>query len=280
MKKHIVTIIIAFIVSFFVVHFTANDKPQKAEKRETVFEKVMRTKTIECGYFVEPPFTIVNEVTGEPAGLSVDLIEIIASKLSLDVVWKEQINFGTFTEDLNTRRYDAVCGSILVLPRAGTIDYTQSYAYAPIYGYVKPDNTDFDQAFGDIDWSTKTVSGIDGEGATTIVQDTLPQAQLNVLPQNASVSEMLMAVDTNKADIGFAMPTVFENFKRNNPGKLRQAQLDRPLYTYAVSFGIARSAHDFKALLNNALTQLIVSGELQSLANKHDPQNYFTYPGQ
>ncbi len=245
---------------------------------DNVYDRVMKTRTIECGYFVEPPFTIRNEVTGEFSGIAVDLIEMIANDLNLKVKWKEQMSFATFQDDLNNNKYDIVCGGIFVLPRGGRADYTNSFSYASMIGYTQPDNKKFDKPFNNVDWSKETIAGLDGEGATTAAQKLLPEAKMNVLPQLSSISEMLMLVSTGKADIGFVLPSVFKNFNETNPGKLREAKLGRPLYTYDVSFAVARNQYEFKSMINNSLRQLIASGELKDLFTKYDPDGYFDFP--
>ena len=89
---------------------------------------------------------------------------------------------------------------------------------------------------------------------------------------------MLLTVSTGKSDIGFVLPSVFEDFDSANPGKLRKANLDKPLYTYEVSFGIAREQEAFKTLINNGLRQLQTSGELSVIFDKYDPRHHFNYP--
>ncbi len=245
---------------------------------DSVYNRVMEKRTIDCGYFVEPPFTLKDEATSEYSGLAVDLTKMIAKELDLKVNWKEQISFATFPEDLNANKYDMVCGSIFALPRAGRMDYTSPYAYVSMVGYVRPDNEKLDKAFNDVDWSDVTIVGLDGEGATTAAQKLLPEAKMQVLPQLSNISEMLLTVASGKADVAFVLPSVFEDFNKANPGKLRKAKLDKPLYSYAVGFGIAKGQEEYKALINNVLRQYTVSGELKSLFEKHDPDGFFEYP--
>ncbi|GEM_PF-7066169 len=263
--------------AFLIVLLTIFSFPAIAADKD-VYDRVMKTGVIECGYFIEPPFTMKDEATGEYSGISVELIEQIAKDLGLKVKWKEQISFATFPQDLNNNRYDMVCGSIFVMPRAGAIDYTKAYSYASMYGYVKPEDTAFDKKFKDIDWSKVTIAGLDGEGATGAAQKLLPQARMNVLPQLSNISEMLLTVATGKSDIGFVLPSVFDDFNKANPNKLKKASLDKPLYTYEVTFGIAREQDAFKSMINNGIRQLSTSGELASIFEKYDPKHYFDYP--
>lgn len=252
--------------------------PAAAQQKETAYDRVMRTHTMRCGYFIEPPFTARDENTGHMSGIAVDLAETMARELDIKIQWSEQISFATFPEDLQNGRYDAVCGSVFTLPRAGVMDYTTPYAFVPVYGFVKPANQSLDQSFAAVDWSKVTIAGLDGEGATTAARKMLPQAKFTILPQLSNISEMLMLVTTGKADIAFVLPSVFADFDKTNPGALRQAKLDKPLYTYAVAFGIPRGQMEFKFMLDNTMTQLIASGELAAIHKKYDPAGLFRQP--
>jgi ABC-type amino acid transport substrate-binding protein len=252
--------------------------PAVAQQKESAYDRVMRTHTMRCGYFIEPPFTIRDENTGHMRGIAVDLAEAIAKELDIKIVWSEQISFGTFPQDLQSGRYDAVCGSVFTLPRAGVIDYMTPYAFVPVYGYTKPANQTFDKPFAAIDWSKVTIAGLDGEGATMAARKMLPQAKFTILPQLSNISEMLMLTGTGKADIAFVLPSVFADFDKTNPGVLRRANLDRPLYVYAVAFGIPRGQMEFKSMLDNTMTQLTASGELAAIHKKYDPTGVFRQP--
>ncbi len=276
--KKIATLLITLVMGACLWSMIGPKAQAFGAEKQTIYDRVMDTRTIRCGYFIEPPFTLQDPNTGEFSGLSVDLVNMIAGELGLKVEWTEQISFATFAQDLKNQRYDMVCGSVFIMARAGQMDYSQPYTHVPIHGYVRADDTRFDHDFSDIDWQETKISALDGEGATTAVQKILPEAQLQTLPALSNIAEMLLTVETGKTDIGFVLPSVYADYNKNNPGKLREAKLGKPLYTYAVSFGIAQGEHDFKAMINNMIEQLQVSGELETLIDKHDPEKLFGRP--
>lgn len=279
MKKTFLNTLIIGLIIVICGLITIGNEPSAAKpKHKSVYQRVVDSGVLRCGYFIEPPFGMEDPNTGELSGLSIDLTRMIAEELNLKIEWVEQISFATFPQDLKNKRYDMVCGDIFILPRGGMIDYAQPYTYVSVHGYVRPDNTTFDKRFDDVNWSNTTIAGLDGEGATTAALKILPQAKMNILPQRSDISEMLLNVATGKSDIGFVLPSVYEDFNKANPEKLRPAKLDKPLYTYAVSFAIAPEEHAFKSLINNTLTKLIASGELDSLFNKYDPKGHFKRP--
>lgn len=207
--------------------------------------------------------------------MSVELTKKVAKELGLEIDWVEEINFATFSQDLKNGRFDMVCGDLFILPRGGQVDYTDPYLFVSVNGYVKPENTNFDKPFDQVDWSKVTIAGLDGEGATTAARKLLPEAKMNILPDLSSISAMLLNVADGKSDIGFVLPSVFENFNENNPGKLREAKLGKPLYTYPVGFGVAPGETEFKALINQVILALNTSGELDAVIEEYDPKGYF-----
>jgi ABC-type amino acid transport substrate-binding protein len=212
------------------------------------------------------------------SGIAVELAESIAHDIGLKLEWAQSVNFSTLTEDLAQGRYDAICASVFNLSRAGRIDYTLPYAYVPVYGHARVGDSRFDSGFASVDWSKVTVAGLDGEGATNAALQALPQAQFAILPQGSQIAEMLLSVADSKADIAFVLPTVFGSFNANNPGKLVRVQSDRPLYTFAVSFGIKPGEFAFKNMLDISLRQRIASGQLGALFAKYDPSGFFFQP--
>jgi ABC-type amino acid transport substrate-binding protein len=268
-------IIAIAVIVFAAGHFLLSSRAERsgvegsATKQETAYERVMRTKILRCGYFIEPPFTMVDG-SGTKSGIAADLITQIAAEIGLRIEWTQEINLATMTEDLEYKRYDAVCGGLFILTRSGRIDYTAPFAKTALHGYVRADDVRFDRLISDVDWPSIKISGMDGEGATAAARKILPQAQLEILPQNAQIAEMLLSVSSGKTDIAFVIPGVFKNFDMNNPGLLKQAGLDRPLYVYNFAFGLPVEEPGLKRLLDIAIAQRQVSGELEQLIRKYD----------
>ncbi len=268
------TIILAVAASWLV----ASRATAPTVHTQSVYERVLASGTLRCGYFEEAPFTIIDPNTGKKSGIAVDLAEKVAAELGLKVEWVGAISWGTLGADLENGRYDAICGSLFNLPRAGRIGYTNPYTYVPAYAYTQNGRTEFDNKFDTLDWTKITVAGLDGEGSTTIALKKLPQAKFNILPQTSQIAEMLTSVADKKADMGFVMPTVFKNFDKANPGRLRKIQSDKPFYVFNVSFGVKPDEADFKNMLDFEMRNLASDGTLQSLFDKYDPDGLLFRP--
>jgi ABC-type amino acid transport substrate-binding protein len=126
-----------------------------------------------------------------------------------------------------------------------------------------------------MDWSSVTVAGIDGEGATTTVMKLHPEAKIVALPPASQIPEMLNMVVGKKADMGFVLPTVYKSFNDNNPGVLKRIESKEPLSVFSVGFAIKPEEQGLKNMLDIVIRQMIVSGELEKLVNKYDPDGLF-----
>ena len=274
----VLTAFLSLVVAFATVKYVAPKNSEPAVVKESVYELVIRTGTLRCGYFEEAPFTIVDPNTGKKSGIAVDLVEKIASELGLKVEWTSEINFGMLTEDLKMGRYDAVCASLFALPRAGRIDYTMPYTYVPVYGFTQKGRTEFDNKLDQLDWTKVSIAGIDGEGITSVLQKKYPQAKFVILPQTSQIADMLTNVVDKKADIGFVLPTVFKSFDANNPNMLQKIATDAPFHVFNVTFGMKPDEPAFKDMLDNMIRILSTNGYMDELFKKYDPDGLLFRP--
>lgn len=277
MKKFL-GILLTIILSAFVSYAVATHTAFHTANPKSVYDSVLDSGTLRCGYFEEAPFTIVDPNTKQMSGIAVDLAAKITSKLGLKIEWTGVANPGTFVEDLSAGRYDLICGSVFNLPRGGRLDYTIPYAYAPVYGYTQTGRTEFDGELNQFDWSKISIAGLDGEAITVTAHDTFPQAHLIILPQSAQIADMLTSVASNKADIGFAVPTVFKDFDKNNPNKLKRVSGNTPFHTFSLSFAMKSNEPALKNTIDFIIRDMVVSGELQALFKKYDPDGLLFQP--
>ncbi|MDX2027855.1 MAG: transporter substrate-binding domain-containing protein [Alphaproteobacteria bacterium] len=274
-------ILLSVIISVALSWLVLNQHPgiQGSSARKTsVYEKVISSGTLRCGYFEEAPFTFIDPNTGKKSGIAIELAEKIASELGLKVEWTTAVNFGALVDDLTNNKYDAICASLFSLPRGGRIDYTAPYAYVPVYAYTQAGRAEFDNKLEQLDWSKISVAGLDGEGGTTAARKKLPEAKFVLLPQNMQIADMLTSVADKKADMAFVMPTVFKNFDKNNPGKLTKVAADKPFHVFTVTFGIKSGEPALKNMLDFMMRNLAAEGYVEGLFRKYDPDNLLFQP--
>jgi len=248
-----------------------NDKP-------SAYQRVMKKGLLRAGSFEEPPFTYYDVKTGKRSGIAVTLAEKILDGVNLKLEWVAA-NFSSFVDDLETTHYDAICASVFLLPRAGRIDYATPYAYVPVHGYVRTDETRFGSELMQLNDPRYIVSSIEGEGIAIVAHQKFPRARFLDLPANASLAESLLNVVQHKADVAFVMPAMFAEFDKNNPGLMKPIASEEALQIFAVAFAFRPGEEALKSLFNNNLQRMIVSGEMDDIFGEFDPNHYLLRPG-
>jgi len=261
---------LSFVLAAMALWLAFSHNPASNPAKGSAYDRVMRTHTLRCGTFEEPPFTMQNVNTNARTGIAVALAERIAHDLNLKLEWVPISNFATLGEDLRNGRYDAICASVFNMPRAGTIDYTTQYIYVPVYAYTQAGRTADFPNISKIDSKQTKIIGMDGEGATTIARQRLLNATFSILPEVSSIPEMLTALASHKGDIAFVMPTIFANFDHNNPGKLQKIP-GAPFHVFPVSFAIAPNEPALKDTMDIIIQNLKTSGELDEIIDHYDP---------
>jgi ABC-type amino acid transport substrate-binding protein len=69
----------SLVLQFSLGHMMDKPKPVEVKKIETGYERVMRTKTLRCGYFAWAPYLIKDANTGKFSGAGHDIIEAMAA---------------------------------------------------------------------------------------------------------------------------------------------------------------------------------------------------------
>ncbi|MGE4351689.1 MAG: substrate-binding periplasmic protein [Bdellovibrionales bacterium] len=275
MKSFLLSLATSLVVFFLFFHFGGAPSTVPEKQTETAYARVLRTKTLHCGWFAEPPFTNVDPNTGEKSGIVVDIVNQIASDYDLKVSWETISNFAMMGEDLKQGKYDAICASLISMPRGGLIDSVQPFVYVPAYAYVRSDETRL-TALEQLNDSAYRIAGQEGAAVLQVARQKFPNAQFHIIP-SAELSEMLTSVVANKADVAFMIPTFFQQFLKNNPGTMKQLDAT-PLQLFTFAFGVKPEEDGLKSLINNTLERMMASGELADIFKKYDPQGDLIYP--
>lgn len=242
-----------------------------AAKKETAYERVLRTGTLRCGYAVWPPYVLNKDInTGEISGAAKDIIEEAAQNLSLKVEWVEEAAWGTFPEALKAGRFDVMCTPVGVFAhRAREIRFTTPAFYSPVYAYVRADDTRFDNGFDHLNDPAMRISAQDGEGSAMIAQKHFPKATLVSIQQLSDLAQIFLNVTNNKADIVFNTPDAAQGFIDKNPGKLKRVGT-QPFETYSIAYSVAMNEPNLQEMLNNALLEIQNKGIIDRYLNQYD----------
>src|SRR5438874_1363658 len=77
-----------------------------------VYDRVMSSGVIHCGYVVYPPGLLKDPNTGKLSGVFYDIMESAAKSLQLRLEWTEEVGWGSMIEGLQANRYDMICSPV------------------------------------------------------------------------------------------------------------------------------------------------------------------------
>lgn len=272
MRTILASIALSLLAVWGYLHFAA-PQTATAAKPETAFDRVMRTGTLRCGYYVFPPMLNFDEETRKPYGLGVDIIEAIAAKTSLKMEWTEEVNFGNWVPGLMTKRYDAIC--LPMWPTAAMAREARFGApimYAAMWPFAKAGDKRFDGNPESMNQPNVTIAVMEGNTVLELVNALFPKAKQHVIPGNADYGLAVEAVRTGKADVFLWDSNGAFQYQRNNPNTLHRIALEEPLQIMPFALVAARGEHDLIHLLDTGLQDLATTGALERLISKWEPE--------
>jgi ABC-type amino acid transport substrate-binding protein len=284
-------IIAVAVVVFAVGNWLSSRTPDRAEgspsiisgdssaaprndNRESVFDRVMRTKTIRCGYFIRAGFLMKDVNTGAFSGIAHDYVEELAKSLSLTVDWAEEIGSGDIATALQTGRVDAQCSVIWpTSARARAMDFVAPVALTPLVAVVRADETRFNGDYAQLNATQFSGAFVDGSTMGMVTQRNFANAKPHSLPQLSALTEPLVDVAGGKADFALSDSFLAHNFMAKNPGKLKILS-PNSLGVYTNALFIKQDEYKFKRMLDVATQELIQTGVIDRIIKKYD-----IYPG-
>ena len=246
-------------------------------KKETAYERVLRTGLLRCGYAMWPPLVLNKDPnTGELTGIAKDIIETAARNLSLKVEWVEETGWGDYPQGLNNGRFDVFCAtSWQSSAKAREIRYTAPMFYNPVYAYVRADDKRFDNGFDILNDPQYKISGQDGEVSEFIASRFFPKASYVGQPQLSELGLIFLNFATGKADIVFNAPDTADDFITKNPNTLKRVSID-PFMLSGTAYSVAMNEANLQQMLDSAILEMINNGTLNAILDNHKaPRDQF-----
>jgi ABC-type amino acid transport substrate-binding protein len=264
------------LTSAAFVKFAVKDHITPIAATESAFDRVMRTKTIRCGYVVYAPTIIRDPNTKQLSGIMHDVIEGIAQRLELKVDWVEEATWATYMEGLYTNRYDAVCAAAWAnnlgeWPKSETVG---PVFYSGITIWVRPDDHRFDNNLALINDAGVTIASIDGTIPGRIAATDFPKAKILSLPQSGDHSFNLLNVANGKADVTMVENYTGNEYLANNPSALRNITPQSPVRIYPNVFLVGKGEYKLQTMLQMVLNDMQNNGEIDKIIARYEK-----YPG-
>ena len=272
-----VSVLLSIVVVLAVVKTTAPTESASVvaagAQSESVYDRVIRTGIIRCGYMPSPLYLEVEPNTKQISGLVYDFVTQLAKNLGLKVEWTEEVGRGDFIAALEANRFDVYCTTISInAERARRVNYILPHVIDRFDPYVRIDDARFDENVMAINNKEIRIVAKEGDIFGKIAQRKFPEAQLIELPQLSAETDPMLYLDTGKADVVLNTPMVFSHYSRNNPNRIRKVKMSGPFVFGAEAMAIKAGDYRFERMLSLASTEMQGNGQMQEIYQKYDPE--------
>jgi ABC-type amino acid transport substrate-binding protein len=271
-KLFLLVLLVAVVTSFLTAHFMQPSSGGGTEKQahESAYERVMRTGILRCGYINYPPHFIIDPNTSKKSGIMHDIIEEAARLLKIKVEWVEELGWGNTVTAIQSHRIDAVCTSFWQNPVEGKyLSFSMPLFYSGVTPYVQSD----DDRFADLSLLNDpaiSISATDGNMAFLIAQQDYPKAKILSLPNMSEETNQLLNVAMGKADVTFIETYLGEEYRQNNPNKLKPLFLSHPIRLFGNTVALPLNDVPLKSMLDSAFVQMLYGGSIDRIIKKYE----------
>lgn len=270
----IMTIILSVVISLGISHYLNASKDAVSETaKESVFDRVMRTNTLRCGYAIATPWTMIDPNTKQISGVNYDITNAIAQKIGLKVDWVEETGWGVAEQGLAADRYDMLCGNVCIDPRrARAATFSTPFLHIPLVAIVRADDHRFDSGLKSINSPDVKIGVKNGHVFEFTANEKFPLAQKVYANDISDDTEFFEMLKDKKIDIAFSGQVTVDLYNEKNPGIIRS--LDEPVRFCNGAFMLPLGDTKLKNLVDNAITELNSSGQIEEILShftKIDP---------
>ena len=272
-------IVIIVCVSALTVRMMPRGQPVRQvaapAAQESVYDRVMRTGTLRCGYAVWQPLFIKDPNSGQFSGIFYEYVEALGKSLGLKIVWDSEIGWADIPEALRSHKVDAMCNGIWAsFARARVIDFTTPLYFNQLFAYARADDTRFDNNLKAANDPGVTISVMDGDAGSQVSAVNFPNAKNDQLTQLSDQSLLLLEVANGKADLTVTDSVTGAEYMAKNPGKIKQVISPQPLELFPNVIGIPAGEDKLRRMLDEATNELLYSGRIEGFIQKYEK-----YPG-
>ncbi len=271
----VLTVLLSAATAFGVIHY-AGSKTVQETKKETAFERVVRTNTLRCGYIVWAPYLNQDPSTKEKSGIVYDYITAIAQELDWKVEWTEEVGWGNFQEGLKTNHYDAMCFPLYETGLRGKLILMTKALYDDgLYAFGQADVTRFDKSLKSINQPDVTLSLVDGEAVSIAIKKNIfPKTKVAYMPQMVDQGQQMMEISTRKADVGFTSLYAVNKYNASAGNKVKIIGNGEPVSLYGNSLGVAIGEYDLKFAFDSAINAILKNGKAKRIIDKHSKYGF------
>jgi ABC-type amino acid transport substrate-binding protein len=241
--------------------------------KESVYDRVLRTGTIRCGYGMWDIHLKKDPNTGKFSGIFYDYMEALGKALNLKIEWAEEVGWGDYIAGLVNDRFDAYCTVVgLNAERARQVDFLTPLFFLRSDVFARVGDARFDHHLERINQPDVTMTTIEGDLYGKIADREFPLAKKLTLPQLATTAELFTSLADGKSDVIITDASSGAVYLHNNPGKIERVKLDAPYRALPASISIKGGEYRFQRMLDIATIEMMANGTIGQILDKYDPQ--------
>jgi polar amino acid transport system substrate-binding protein len=233
--------------------------------QDTLLQQIKKNGVIRVCQAAYPPYNVKNPQTGEWEGLNVDLVNAIATFLSVKIE-NVDTSFPALIPSLQTHKCDISAAATYVTPaRAEQVLFTTSYASETKVSFVPVDSPI--HTYEELDRPNVTIATRAGTAEETFAKRFFKQAQIKVTTSDATQAHLL-DVAAGRSDAALAGRTGSLIFLKQNPNlKLRLIE-DKQLDPSRFALMLPPGEYHLQLYVNVCLQALTDSGKLQEITGR------------
>ena len=246
---------------------------------QPVYDQVVKTSTLRCGYASWPPLFSIDANTKKMSGIFYDVAEEMGKRLNLKIEWTEETGWGTATESLQNKRFDAVCSGFWVnSTRAQKADFSAPITYSVSNVWVRS-NAHYDfKSLADVNNENFSFGAIDGSADMKIVQGRFPKTKRYSMPELVSLGEVLQGLSSGKFDAVAWDDATVSDYLKTNPGSLKKLFPEEPVAIYPTVMLLPMGETKLKAMIDNTIREIQYDGTLETIIEKNHATGLLKLP--
>lgn len=248
-----------------------NSKVNQSSLEDQAFQRVSKTKILRVGYISNPPNLIVDPNTKQISGITHDILATIAENMRLKVEYVEEESWATFVAAVESGRVDMIVAG--VWPSAENsmrASFSVPLYFSTIKAYVKQGDDRFDGNLDSVNNPDITIATIDGEFSGLAARTHFPQAKTVSLPHTSDIAQLLLQIQSGKADITFVEMSFAFDYMRKNPEQIQEVKNVEPLYILPDTFVYAKTESKLREALDISIQELHHSGRINKIIKKYE----------
>jgi len=234
----------------------------------SMIDDVRDAGVLRMGWGIWYPYCYIDEVTGEPVGLSIDLAENLASELGVELELV-QGDWSTLIMGLQAGKYDMWMNLAVTLPRALEIGYTDPILMDPVQNITTrawwEEHKDEIDSLDDLDSEEYTVTVGMGTNNDTFVTQTMKKVDILRVKDTPTG---IMAVRAGQADFTSHTAAGVNTLLEKNPdlvGIPSDETIPGKYPGYPTCFAVTRDDFASVAFLNQWIDKLYRFGTIELL---------------